>query len=386
MRTFYKILHTTCETRWGVIEKRIYNELVWMKETGHHLILVCPKDTPLFLKAKEYGIKVYGIDFKPFSFFRNYKFLKNFFYNEKPDIVHSHGKYDSRIALYAARKLKLPLRIFSYHGNFRLKRTFWNRMVCNRLCHYIFTASRHTTGYLQKVFKLKDMRVFTMPAGIIAPETLPEKTGAKKTLALELGLDPETRFIGFSGRLSKTKGISTLLAAFQTVSARLPEYHLVMSGEGTGEALNILKTMALGLKIADSIHFIGEKEDPWTFFRALDCHVLPSLSIKDEDLSQKRQSMLCAMLCETPVIGPASGPVADILVHEKTGLVYEEFNSLDLADKIFQTLKEKGASGERLEAARNFVKKHHTMDTLGRDIIRIYSLHQIRRGRPTFQD
>jgi glycosyltransferase involved in cell wall biosynthesis len=192
--------------------------------------------------------------------------------------------------------------------------------------------------------------------------------------------------IGFSGRLSKNKGISTLLAAFQTVKARLPEYHLVMSGEGAGETLNILKAMTMGLKIETSVHFIGEKEDPWPFFRALDCHVLPSLTLKDEDLTEKRQSMLCAMLCETPVIGPASDPAADILVHEKTGLIYEEFNSLDLADKIFRTLKEKDSTGERLEAARNFVKKHHAMDTLGRDIIRIYSLHQIRRGRPTFQD
>ena len=386
MRTFYKILHTTCETRWGITEKRIYNELIWMVGKGHTLILVCPKDTPLFLKAKDYGIKVYGIDFKPFSILKNYQFLKIFFYNEKPDILHTHGKYDSRIALYAARKLKIPLRILSYHNNYRIRKTPWNRMICNRLCHYIFTASRHTTGYLQKLFKLKDMRAFTMPAGIIEPELLPERIEARQRLALELGLNPETKFIGFSGRLSKDKGISTLLAAFQAVKARLPEYHLVLSGEGSDEAVAMLKALALGLKIETSVHFIGEKEDPWPLFRALDCHILPSLSIKDEDLSRKRQSMLCAMLCETPVIGPASDLVADILVHEKTGLGYEEFNSLDLAEKMFQSLKEKDSTGERLEAARNFVKKHHTMDTLGRDIIRIYSLHQIRRDRPSFQD
>jgi glycosyltransferase involved in cell wall biosynthesis len=386
MRTFYKILHTTCETRWGVTEKRIYNELVWMAGKGHTLILVCPKDTPLFLKAKDHGIKVYGIDFKPFSILKNYQFLKNFFYNEKPDILHTHGKYDSRMALYAARKLKIPLRIISYHGNYRIRKTPWNRMVCNRLCHYIFTGSRHTTGYLKKLFKLKDMRAFTMPAGIIEPELLPERIEARQRLALELGLDPETRFIGFSGRLEKNKGLSTLLAAFQTVKARLPEYHLVLSGEGSDEAVAMLKAMALGLKIDTSVRFTGENEDPWAFFRALNCHVLPSLALKDEDHTQKRHALLCAMLCETPVIGPGSDPAADILVHEKTGLVYEEFNSLDLADKIFQSLKEKDSTFERLETARNFVKKHHVMDTLGRDIIRIYSLHQIRRGRPTFQD
>lgn len=386
MRTFYKILHTTCETRWGIIEKRIYNELSWMKEKGHNLILVCPKDSPLFLKAKENGIKVYGIDFKPFSIFRNYNLLKNFLYNEKPDIIHTHGKYDTRIALYSAWKLQIPLRILSFHNNYRIRKTPWNRIICKRLCHYIFTASRYTTGYLQKLFKLKDMRAFTMAAGIIEPEIFPEKTEARKMLALELGLDPETKFIGVSGSPSKGKSISTLLGAFQTVKARLPGYHLVISGQGTSESIHMAKALAMGLRIENSTHFTSLEEDSWAFLRALECHVLPSLHIKDEDLVQKRQSLLCAMLCKTPVIGPGTDLVADVLVHEKTGLVYEESNLSDLSDKIIRTLQDENSTGERVETARNFVKKHHTMDTLGRDIIRIYSLHQIRRARPSYQD
>ena len=386
MKSFYRILHTTSGTRWGAVEKRIYNELAWMKDKGHTLILVCPKDTPLFLKAKEYGIKVYGIDFKPFSILNNYKFLKNFLYNEKPDIIHTHGKRDSRLALYAARKLKIPLRILSYHNDYRIRKTPLNRMVCKRLCHYIFTASRQTTGYLQKLFRLKDMRAFTMPVGMIGPGTLPEKIEARKMLAMEFQLDPETKFIGFSGKLSKEKGISTLLGAFQSLKARFPLHHLVISGEGTTEAVTLLKAMALGLKIEGSVHFTEDKENPWPFFRALDCYVLPSTHIKDEELTQKRQGLVCAMLCETPVIGPGKETIADILVHEKTGLLYDESNSFDLADKIFQTLRDEKSTGERVETALNFAKKHHTMDTLGRDIIRIYSLHQIRRGRHSYLD
>jgi len=384
MRTYYKILHTTCEARWGVIEKRIYNELVWMKEQGHNLILVCPKDTPLFIKAKEYGVKVYGIDFKPFSFLKNYSFLKNFLYNEKPDILHTHGKHDSRMVLYAARKLKVPLRILNFHNDYRIRKNPWSRMVYNRFCHYIFAGSKHTTGYLQKLFKLKEMRAFTMPAGIIFPDTLPDKIEARKKLALELGLDPETKFIGFSGKFSKGKGISTLLGAFQTLKARLPGYHLVISGEGTDKAVSALKVMTMELKIEGLTHFISDKENPWPFFRALDCHILPSLQIRDTDLTQKRQSLISAMLCETPVIGPGTDLVSDILAHGKTGLTYNEFKISDLADKIFETFQDENSTRDRVEAARNFVKKHHTMDTLGRDIIRIYSLHQIRLKRHYF--
>ena len=83
MRSLYKILHTTCHTEWGGLEKRIFNESVWMEGQGHKIVIVAPKDTPLFLKSKEHGFKVYGVDFKRLSLTRDYRFLRQIFSFEK---------------------------------------------------------------------------------------------------------------------------------------------------------------------------------------------------------------------------------------------------------------------------------------------------------------
>ena len=154
MRSLYKILHTTCHTQWGSLEKRIFNESVWMEKKEHKIIIVAPKDTPLFLKAKEHGFKVYGIEFKRFSMIKDYKLLKNIFYNEKPDIINTHGNKDSKLALFAAKKTRVPLRILSRHISAHVRNSWYNRIIYKKLCHYVFTTTDHTTKYLQKVFKL----------------------------------------------------------------------------------------------------------------------------------------------------------------------------------------------------------------------------------------
>ena len=87
MKSYDKIIHTTCNTKWTDLEKRIFSESVWMEQNGHKIIIVAPKNTPLFLKAKQHGFKVYGIEFRRLSTIKDYKLLKNIFYNEKPDVV-----------------------------------------------------------------------------------------------------------------------------------------------------------------------------------------------------------------------------------------------------------------------------------------------------------
>ncbi len=382
MISHYKILHTSCHTQWGGIEKTIFNESVWMEEKGHKIIIVAPKDTPLFLKAKKHGFKVYGIEFKRLSMIKDYKLLKSTFYNERPDIINTHGNKDSRLALLAAKKTRIPLRILSRHNSAHVKNSWYNRMVYKKLCHYIFTSADYTTKHLQKTFKLKGMQIFSMPSGIVKPDHLLGKTKARIVLAKDLGLGPETKFIGFVGRVSKDKGISTLLEAFKKVEPKLLNYHLAIVGEGIDEYINSLKNLAINLQIENRVHFTGFKKDIWSCYRALDCKILPSfLDIKGVPFEGVSHTLIEAMLCECPVIGSESCGNADIIEHEKTGLLFNTDDPSDLADKILQVLQDEDATKQRVLRARDTVIKHHTIDALGRDIIRIYLLHKVKLDR-----
>jgi len=173
-------MHTTCHNQWGSSEKRIFNESIWMEKNGHKIIIVAPKDTPLFLKAKEHGLKVYDLEFKRLSIIRDYKFLKHLLHNEKPDVITAHGTRDARIALYAAQKNRVPLRILSQQNSTKIRNSWLNRVIYKKLSHYIFTTDDGTKNHLKKVFKLNGMQIFSIPDGIIEPEPLPGKSEAQQ--------------------------------------------------------------------------------------------------------------------------------------------------------------------------------------------------------------
>jgi glycosyltransferase involved in cell wall biosynthesis len=380
MKSLYKIVHTTCHTGWGGLEKRIFNESVWMVKKGHQVVIVAPKDTPLYNRAREYGLNVYGISFKRFGIIKDYNQLKQIFINEQPHILNTHGNADSKIALQAGKKTNVPCRILSRHISAHVRNTWYNRKIYKNLSHYIFTTAGYTTRHLQQVFKLKGMEIFSMPSGIIEPERLLPKDEARMALATELNLDPGTRFLGFSGRVSSDKGVGTIIKAFKLIKSDIP-HHLAIVGDGTPGYLTELSTLAQGLNIGDRVHFTGFKENVWPYYRAFDCKIIASRNKNGIPFEGVPQALLEAMYASCPVIGSKSGGIADIIDHKKTGLLFDPEKPEELADMIIQTLTQEAATLERVHKAREKVRKSHTIDAMGRDINRIYRLHQVKREK-----
>ncbi|MCF8091007.1 MAG: glycosyltransferase [Desulfotignum sp.] len=380
MRSLYKIIHTTCHTSWGGLEKRIFNEAVWMDKQGHRITLVAPENTPLFQRAKAHGFRVYAISFSRTGLISDYRALVRIFNNELPDIVNTHGNTDAKIALPAAKKAGIPCRILSRHISAHVRNSWYNRRLYKYLSHYVFTTADYTTRYLQTMFKLKGTQIFSIPSGILAPETLIPRDEARKNLAIELGCGPETRFVGFVGRLSRDKGVTTLLQAFRQIQSRI-NHHLVLVGNGPDEYRNQLMEMAQKLGICDRTHFIGFKDDVWPFYRALDCKILASENINGIPFEGVPQALLEAMYCSCPVIGSKTGGIPDIIQHGITGLLFDPKDAATLAKLLVETLHREAATLERVYTARKKVRQFHTIDAMGRDIIRIYRLHQIKLGK-----
>lgn len=374
----YKIIHTTCHTLWGGLEKRIYNESVWMDKNGHKVIIVAPKDTPLFQKAKAYGFRVYGLEFKRLGFIKDYRFLRQLFKNEKPDIVNTHGNADSKIVLPAAYRAKVPCRILSRHISVHVRNSFFNRLLYKKYSHYVFTTSDYATDHLKKVFKIKNTQIFTISSGTRPPENLPDKDDARKSVLDELGLAPETRLIGFIGRLSEDKGISLTLKAFKLIQDRIKDLHFVIVGQGLDTYIESMKQLAAELGIEKKVHFIGFRENVWNYYPSFDCSLLASQNIGGVPFEGVPQSVLESMFCSCPVVGAQSGGVPDVVKHKKTGLLFDGTNPDDLADKVIETITDKSGTIQRVNAANAMVNTDHTIDAMGRNILRIYRLHQVK--------
>jgi glycosyltransferase involved in cell wall biosynthesis len=85
---------------------------------------------------------------------------------------------------------------------------------------------------------------------------------------------PDRRpLIGIAARLSEQKGHADLLTAFAQVQQQLP-CDLVIAGDGP--LMGELRQQVEDLGIADTVHFLGTRNDVWDLLPHLDLFVLPS--------------------------------------------------------------------------------------------------------------
>jgi len=95
---------------------------------------------------------------------------------------------------------------------------------------------------------------------------------AEKRLEHEI---PEDAFvIGTVARFELQKNIGCLLTAFSLLPKEENAYLLLV---GDGSERRALEKKALALGISDRVRFVGESEEPWAYYSAMDLFALPSL-------------------------------------------------------------------------------------------------------------
>jgi glycosyltransferase involved in cell wall biosynthesis len=138
----------------------------------------------------------------------------------------------------------------------------------------------------------------------------------------------------YVGRLSPEKRLETLLLAFKSVRAQLPQAELVIVGSGPQRSQ--LVALAAALRIDKCVLFVGSKfgaELADEYFDAT-CLVLPSRSepwglVVNEALS-----------CGCPaIVSNRCGCVPELIVERQTGLTFECDDVVNLSDRLTQVTR-----------------------------------------------
>lgn len=377
LRSFYKIIHTSSRTVWGTTEERIFRESLWMIEKGHQIIVIAPSGSPLFMRAKKMGIQVYPLSFNRLAHIGEYSRLKRIFAAEKPFAVNCHGQKDAGPALKAAGKTGVDCRIISQHAGSRIKKAWFTKRKYNQYCDYTFTDSPKTIPLLQKFFKIKNIRIFSIPRGIIEPPTLPHKAEAHKELSFRFGLPPDTRFVGFTGQMPLSRLGGMILQTFESIKTQLPHHMVIASDQPQAFPSDLKEDLVRATQ--GRIHFLDFEEEAWPLYRALDCMVF--LPKKDEVLRAPGipQRLLEMMYAQCPVIAPKHSRITDIINHSQNDMLFDhDSQEKRIGELVLQTICQKSETLKRAAAAGEHIRQHYTIDAMGRDILRIYRLHQIR--------
>lgn len=136
--------------------------------------------------------------------------------------------------------------------------------------------------------------------------------------------------IGMVSRVYPGKGHEYLLKAMPMILKAYPAAKLRIIG--TGVLLAEMKTLALSLNIDSSVEFKGFVDNLYSELNKLDIFVLPSLS---------EGFPLCimeAMAMGIPVAATSVGGIPELIVHEKTGVLFATRNPDSLSETVIKLL------------------------------------------------
>jgi len=164
----------------------------------------------------------------------------------------------------------------------------------------------------------------------------------------------------FAGRLSKEKGIDTLVEIAKLLS---DDIHLIVLGDGPEKN----KVSALA-KSKTNIHYLGyqPKEKTIPLIRGSDALIQPSIV---EGISS---TILEAMACKTAIIATEVGGNKEILENNKTGILVEPDSCEKFLDKIQELFADKERAKKIGENAFSKVQQYD-WSNVGKRYLEIYS-------------
>ena len=135
--------------------------------------------------------------------------------------------------------------------------------------------------------------------------------------------------VGLVGRINEFKGQYLLLEAMEILVKKGLDIQAYIVGHAMDEAyLEKLKEDVKVKNIENNFHFLGFEKNPHRFMQACDAVIMAS---KCETFGLVS---IEAMQVETVVIGANTCGVLEIIDDKKTGLLFENQNSKNLAEKI----------------------------------------------------
>ncbi|HEY8561250.1 MAG TPA: glycosyltransferase [Pyrinomonadaceae bacterium] len=312
-------------------------------------------------------------------------------WREKPDIIHTHTAKAGTIGRVAGffyrwlswKNLKM---VHTYHGHvfhsyYGKRKTAFFLLIektLARMTDRIIAISAQQKAEINEQFGVGRAAQFRVVQLGIDLAPFAEAEAKRNILRAEIGASGEEVLVGFVGRLTEIKNVPLLLKAASIHRERKktdsPKLKFLIIGDGHQRAS--LEREAAELGVADTVAFLGNRNDADVFYAGLDIVALTSLN------EGTPLSLIEAMANGRACVSTAVGGVVDLFgarVEERSGFVicergisvasgdetalYEGLLHLAKDAPLRETL---GARG------REFVRNNYSKERLTADIIDLY--------------
>ncbi|MHA1833728.1 MAG: glycosyltransferase [Candidatus Baldrarchaeia archaeon] len=203
-----------------------------------------------------------------------------------------------------------------------------------------------------------DHKIVIIPNGIDLSEyeNLPPKGSFKQ----KYNIPEDKKIILYLGRIHKLKGIDLLVKAYDRVVKQVKHREnviLVIVGPDEGY-LRELKLLVSSLGISSNVLFIG----PLYGSSKLEAYVDADILVLPSRYETFPNVVLEAYACSKPVIASNVGSIPDVVLHGKTGLLFQVGDVEELTQTIVHMLACPEEAEKMGYEARKFVEERFSID------------------------
>lgn len=392
----------------GGAERHFFDLKKLLEEKGHKIIPFAMQDKKnLASEYSQYFVSSVNIEKSSFSFtglraagriiysFEAKSKIKELIEKERPDIAHIHNIYHQIspsiltplkkagipiVATIHDFKLMCPNYIFYTQGKVceRCKRYRFYNCVLHQCVKNSYLASLVNTKemYLHSLLKIYKNNIdqYICPSNFVAQKLIDFGFNKEKITILphfsnfidteqnnyshklvnlpNSHLFADSYYILYFGRLSQEKGVNILLKAIKEIK----NVKLKIAGKGPQEEK--LKEYIKKEKI-NNVEFLGylSGESLKEIIQDSIFTIMPSVCYETFGLS-----ILESYIYGKPVIASDLGALKEIVLEGKTGLIFKNQDSNDLADKIKNMLSDKNLLLKMSKNAKKFTEKFNQED------------------------
>ena len=341
--------------------------LKWLQSRGFDITAVASPGRDLEEVRQREGVKIEPVamerEMSPIRDLASLVRLVVLFRKLRPDIVNAGTPKAGLLATIAGWIARVPVRIYSVHG-LRLETTRGlkrrileiSERIASALAHRVICVSESLRGrYLELGLARAGKLTVLGPGSVNGVDVrhFPENAAgseAARLLRAHLGIPPEIPVIGFVGRLTRDKGVSELLDAFEQLQACGVDTRLLMLG-GFEDGDPIPAGDAARLKSHPKVILTGHVANPRDYYPLMDVLAFPSYREGFPTVIME------AAAARVPTVAFFATGSVDAVQDGVTGVIVPTGNATALSGALLRYLKEPALCRAHGDAARERVER-----------------------------
>jgi glycosyltransferase involved in cell wall biosynthesis len=303
--------------------------------------------------------------------------LSKVFKEIKPDVVHIQYMAPGALPIFAAALARVPRIIATVHQPYTKGhgwKSLWILRIASLFCNPFLSVSQNAArSWFGKTSLIDLSQPITKQAKQL---TLYNTIDVKKIqnliknpeVIIPQNIDVKQPIIGAVARFSHEKGIDILIQAFSSVQKTHPNTQLLLVGDGPKR--QECQTLVKQLKLEQCVFFYGAAD--WK--TAMHLMSLMNIVVVPSRFEGFGLTAAEAMAMGKPVIASDTFGLKELITHGESGLLFENENQTDLANKLLQLLSDINLSEKLSKVGYEKALKNFDYPVFERNIRCLYNL------------